>query len=452
MPDPRNTGRSATPGHGEVAAASAARNRLDQSHRLWHQALESYGRVDDFCLAVNGLLPSLRSVTWLLQKALRHHDEFMAWYAERQQKMSRDAVMRWAVEARNHIEKEGDLELLSTARVSIAASWLAAPYDLFEVPPLISAKEIATALVPRRIPKRIRRDGILVVERRWISIQQPEYELLEACAHVYAVLDRTVAEAELEFVGRTSTPKSIHDLPATGSSCMVAGREERTARLNLQTGEFLSFERVKNEPPTPNELKRAEERYGAAFAAVGQPDNTFISRVQWHHDLGRAILERDGHHILVLFLFRSGNRLQSIVISPRDQQDKFALMEHIADDVIASAADEVIVSGEVWMAEAGEGEEMMFDRPGDRADRTEGFVTYGANRLDEGITFLSPFARRGNAIELQDAETVDGFPNPLRPVRRSWHPGESLRGRILSPSALDAKSEQRPFKTPPLPT
>ena len=105
----------------DKTSARPARRRLEQAHELWHRALDSYPQVDDFCLAVNNLLQTLRTVTWVLKKSLRHHDGFDAWYVARQREMSDDAVMRWAVEARNHIEKEGDLDLQSTARVSIVA-------------------------------------------------------------------------------------------------------------------------------------------------------------------------------------------------------------------------------------------------------------------------------------------------------------------------------------------
>ncbi len=118
-------------------AGSPARRRLEQAHDLWHRALDSYPDADDFCLAINNLLLTLRTVTWVLQKSLSHRAGFDEWYADRRREMSEDQLMKWAVEARNRIEKVGDLDLQSTARLSITASWLAAPYDDFEIPPLI---------------------------------------------------------------------------------------------------------------------------------------------------------------------------------------------------------------------------------------------------------------------------------------------------------------------------
>lgn len=160
----------------------AARRRLDQSHQLWHRALASYPEVDAFCLEVNSLIPALRSVTWLLQKDLKHRDGFEAWYVERQDAMRADPVLRWLVDARNRIEKQGDLELRSTARVSVIASWLPAPYDDFDMPPLLPPAAIAFILAARGIPDEIRDEGILKVERRWVSGGLPDLELLDGCA------------------------------------------------------------------------------------------------------------------------------------------------------------------------------------------------------------------------------------------------------------------------------
>ena len=188
--------------------------------------------------------------------------------------MSDDPLMKWAVEARNHIEKEGDLDLQSTARVSIVASWLVAPYADFEIPPLIPPEAIAAALLPLDIPDRIRRDGVFTVERRWVTASLPERELLEACAHVYQVLEVVVSEAESTFEDGIREHPPGDNRPRR-LDCMVAGRDARTARLHLQTGEFLAHERLEQDPPTPEEIAKAAARYGPAFAAIRKPEDYF---------------------------------------------------------------------------------------------------------------------------------------------------------------------------------
>jgi hypothetical protein len=44
-----------------------AHRRLEEAHRLWHRAAESYDDPDEFRTNLNALLQALRSVTFVLQ-------------------------------------------------------------------------------------------------------------------------------------------------------------------------------------------------------------------------------------------------------------------------------------------------------------------------------------------------------------------------------------------------
>jgi hypothetical protein len=85
------------------------------------------------------------------------------------------------VDARNRIEKEGDLETHSYVRAEIVAPYLdvgpriEVPASLFQNP----------AALLRTIPtgalgKHVRRNGALRLERRWVENTLPDYELLDA--------------------------------------------------------------------------------------------------------------------------------------------------------------------------------------------------------------------------------------------------------------------------------
>jgi hypothetical protein len=397
---------------------SAAGRRLEQAHRLWHRALESYPSVDDFCLAVNNLLQTLRTVTFVLQKSFKHRAGFDAWYADWQRQMNGDGVMRWAVEARNHIEKEGDLDLRSTARVSILASWLDAPYEEFDIPPLIPPQAIAIAMAPRNIPDKIRREGVFTVERRWVTASLADHELLEACAHVYDVLKSVVSDAEETFgdaAVRAQPSRPQHERLV----CMVAGRDARTARLHLQTGDLLVHTRARL-PLDPDDKERAAQHYGPALDTIPKPGNSLESRVRWYHQIGRVILETDGHCTMVAFVYREGRLVARTVLEPEDQQDKYLLMEHLANEVVRLGADEVILSAEVWMAKEREGEPRGLVRAGDRDDRIEGFTTNGVNRAGQAIMLITPFSKAGAKTVLGDINENRTYPNLMLPIRRAW--------------------------------
>lgn len=397
---------------------NATERRLEQAHQLWHRALESYPSVDDFCLAVNSLLQTLRTVTFVLQKSLKHRDGFDAWYAERQRAMNGDVVMKWAVEARNHIEKEGDLDLRSTARVSVVASWLEAPFEEFDVPPLIAPQAIAAAMAPRDIPDKIRREGVFTVERRWVAASLPDHELLEACAHVYDVLKVVVSEAEAAF-GDAEARLPLGSSQRERLECMIAGRDARTARLNLRTGDFLVYARGEH-AMDPDNKERAAQHYGPALDAIPKPGNSLESRVRWYHQIGRVILATDGHCTMVAFVYRDGRLVARTVLEPEDQQDKYVLVEHLADEVVRLGADEVILSTEVWMARARDGEPPGLVRAGDQDDRIEGFTTGGVNRAGEAIMLITRFSKAGSETVLGDINEDRTYPNLMLPIRRAW--------------------------------
>lgn len=406
---------------------SPPRRRLDQVHALWHRALDGYTSVDDFVVSINSLLQAERTVTWILQKWLRHRPWFGDWYPERQAAMSADPVMRWLVQARNHVEKEGDLDLHSSARVYVIDSWLAGSYLEVDVPPLISPAEIAQLLKPRDMPEHVRRDGIFRVERRWVARSMPEMELLDATAHGYAVLNSIITEAEaIEAGGTPAQTKNVVPIPL---DCMVADTDQRTASLNLRTDRLVTFDRDKLPPTSDEDLGRVKDRYGSAIESVGRPGDSLASRVSWHHELGRKFLEIDGYHHATMFIYRNGKQISANRLVFRDQQEKYLVMAAIARDVAAKDIDEVIVSGEMWFAEAlPDGHALDRVRPGDRNDRSEGFGTYGANRDDDFLTLLSSFERIDDRIVLQDPEASDIYPNALDPIRRVWEAQEKSRG------------------------
>ena len=93
-------------------------------HDHWHAALDKYMEPDGFRLELNALIQNLRNVTWLLQKQKAHLPGFSDWYPKWQAAVKPNPVMGWIVKARNRIVKEADLELLSTARLTMTFDWM----------------------------------------------------------------------------------------------------------------------------------------------------------------------------------------------------------------------------------------------------------------------------------------------------------------------------------------
>src|SRR5207245_98444 len=99
-----------------------------------------------------------------------------------------DQVMRWAVDARNTIEKRGDLETHSRLHVTVVANWLNTTEKEFDVCPFVSTERLISEIYTSSIPAEICEHGLLRAERRWVATSLPEYELLDAMSHVVGEL------------------------------------------------------------------------------------------------------------------------------------------------------------------------------------------------------------------------------------------------------------------------
>ena len=103
---------------------AAVDQRLDDLHRLWHQAEDAYFDPGAFRVAIQSAIQTMRSVTFILQKNKAIIPDFDRWYGEWQKTLGADPLMVWMRDARNTIEKAGDLDAHSFVRAEIVASYL----------------------------------------------------------------------------------------------------------------------------------------------------------------------------------------------------------------------------------------------------------------------------------------------------------------------------------------
>lgn len=301
----------------EPCPVARTHTRLDQSHVLWHEALDAYTDPDVFVTRLNALVQALRSVTFVLQKELRHTDGFENWYADWQRRMRSDPLMSWLVKARNAIEKQGDLDTHSIARAHVAGDWLPGPVAEMAVDPTDTASHIARRLLVGALPDRVRREGVLVVERRWTVEDLDDQELLDALAFCFGVLSAIVADAH-ERAGAPLERCELADAdhhaavlalqPRGRPPCMIASREARTSRRNLSDGAPVSVGIRSIKRPAASDLDAAAKRYGLSgddWIAVG---SDIVEYVRDLHRIGRQMLLVDGHHDTIVWLLRGASR------------------------------------------------------------------------------------------------------------------------------------------------
>jgi hypothetical protein len=376
--------------------------RLRQAHLAWHETFEAYPDADEFCRRLNAVIPALRSVTWMLQKEKHGDPDFDSWYEAQQREMNADPKLRWLVEARNHIEKKGDLEPHSTAHVTLVAGALESPTLKLEVPPLVGPEGVATlvrATLGDPLPERVKRDMTLRVERRWVLTELPDSEVMEALAHCYGRLALIVAEAharrgvEMQTFGG-ETHEGEHKRkphPAGKLPCMAVHAAARTVHWSLGDDMLLSVEET-NVPRGDTDSSR--ERYKHLIMPSIDETAGFLDRAEAFHSSGKQMLANDGYHVPIA-LFISDRKLEIASFVQEDQQSKDMMMEEVARLVDRYGATELIFSTEAWLARQLPPMEPHAILPArERRDRSEVFISYALSRDGDGKVFITPFHRR----------------------------------------------------------
>ncbi|MFQ5799296.1 MAG: hypothetical protein ACE5H0_11505 [Bacteroidota bacterium] len=397
----------------------AVHTRLEDISRLWVQAAESYFDADNFRANLNACIQSLRSVTWILQKKKSLIADFDVWYGEWQRRMKDDNILRWLVEARNQIEKEGDLETYSTVKVSVLANWNEPPHSEFKVSPFLSTEAIASNIQLRDVPKAVQQTGILSVERRWISSTLPSSELLDALAHASGFMTHLIKDAHDKLGIRTS----FGDIPQPTDGrlpMMVSLSRYRSVYIKLSTGEFLMPEtKFEEEPKGIREA--AKQRYDLPDFTRSNRSKppTLIEMAENFFEIGKKILKKDGHHNHIVILILPNGQASMLTLELKDRSEKYLGFFRVAEEVERTGAQALINIVESWIAplDPSNPNQTATDWP----NRLEVLTLSAISSQGEEYNLLARFEHRGEQIEIGPTQKAEGMGSSfLDPIRRVW--------------------------------
>jgi hypothetical protein len=188
---------------------------------LRNPSLESDG--DKYKRLLGRTIRSLREVTFVLQKEGKRHSWFDAWYAERQEYLRADPIMRTIVDMRNQAEKQGYLPIEFNHRYQIQFGATPRPSD--GARPFIGAEGaywVVDEGTPRQRDIAVRPGDEEVILFRSVmspTLQVPlrnpatgeEYKLpYQICLHAICILEEILHEATDVMVSkrmnRSNTP------------------------------------------------------------------------------------------------------------------------------------------------------------------------------------------------------------------------------------------------------
>jgi hypothetical protein len=419
----RRQGKPMTPA---ACPIPTTHGRLSEAHRLWHQALDAYSDPASFRTQLNATIQALRNVTFMLQAEKERITGFDEWYETWRVRAREDVMLRWLHDARTRVVKQGDLDTRSVAHVSVKLGWDSPPVKELDVAPSLTAAEIAAAEAAElNLPDEI--DGLLVVERRWVASDLPDHEVLDALASCYGELAHLVAEAH-ERCGQPmeineSDPDDMRGLRPERLGgrlpCMVASVKQRTATIELRTGDLVEVQRQET-TYDPVVGREAAERYGLLKLKVSDPTDPFA----WAEAFAphaRRVLLLDGYHMPILFLIMPGPEVSFSAIPNESRANRLLLWQEIADEVERTDATGLVTIGEVWT-----GTRFALDHDLSATDdpfRGEGLMITAASNDGRARATLIPFFRRLGRIFTRrpaEVELLADAPSFLDPVLKVW--------------------------------
>ncbi len=323
--------------------------RLRDLGHLLRSCSDTYFSPDLFRRNTNQFLQTSRTVTFLIQKSKSEIRDFEQWYSKRVvQPWQSDKLMTWARDARNVIEKEGDLELHSSLKVSVIATYDPAR-DL-----VVSTtdEELSHATIEKllkqaikRIPPLILEEAVLRVERQWVANSLPTHELTQALTYIYARLFEVCHELAVH-VGDSRLDESVSHPTKLDPTFSGAARTHYTKLGHTGYGRLKSISQRRDpgyRPPAgivalTNEFEK------------DSPPANLTQIVERFAKLAEFTFGHHGNHAPMLLLFNKNWAVIDVLsTSFSDQSDKYVFWRHVADRAMYLRAYGLIWISEVWL-------------------------------------------------------------------------------------------------------
>ena len=325
----------------------------DLSHSL-RQCAETYFDPELFRRSCNHFLMQSRTVNFLIQKNKASIPDFENWYgANVGQGWAKDQVMLWSKEARNVIEKEGDLETNSELHASLIFSY----DESLDVTVECGRDELVAfnihrllKLASQRLPQGVAADAVVRIRRRWVANSLPAHELLNAISYVYG-RQRTLC-VELAKHLATELPESIPELSAIDELRAHQDLRSRFVKLGEKNmRKFTSFSLGRDHSyVAPTWLHDVANRFDKQKLLT-----TFETRMDYHEAMAEGVFNQFGNHMGMLWMYGDGgSAVDACSIMAGDQASKYLLWREVADRVEYLRPVSIIWITEAWQRKVDE--------------------------------------------------------------------------------------------------
>lgn len=322
--------------------------RLRDLSQLLRNCGETYFSPDRFRQNTNQFLQTSRTITFIIQKNKATIPDFDAWYKVNVlQPWATDPIMTWAKDARNVIEKEGDLEMQSTLRATVLYSYISDADMILEV----TRNELLGANIDRllhvarlKLPPGVADAAVLKIQRRWVANTLPERELIYALTYAYAQVHQVCSSLAVHL-GSALDPAIPHPTVMDPSSNDVAkARFIKFGKPGIGRLENVRINADPNYEPPPA-LRRLTEELDAS------PKPASLAQVvAMHGKMAQITFEQHGNHVPMLALYnKHWNQIDFMSAAFTDQAEKYLFWRNVADRAFYLKAFAFVWTSESWL-------------------------------------------------------------------------------------------------------
>jgi hypothetical protein len=318
--------------------------RLKDLAQVLQNCHDTYFDPDLFRMQTNHFLQTSRTVTFIIQKNKAKIPDFDAWYRLNVlTPWAGDEVMTWAKDARNTIEKEGDLDMYSSLNLSLIFSY----FPENDIDLVCTREELVSGGVKKlmsfaqqKLPTGISDGAVIRIQRRWVTASLSTWELLRALTYVYKqVYGCCVALAK--HLGEDLRPGIVD--PQEMSISREGAQGTIYQKMSSTSTHSMSSSRVVVDREKVQNLEKLME----ITSELGEP-SSFEEMFELHRRMVEFTFAEFGNHAQMLFLFDERWRPCSFLSTAfADTADKYVFWRHVNEQVR-----DLNAAGLAWISEA----------------------------------------------------------------------------------------------------
>jgi hypothetical protein len=382
----------------------------------------TYMEPDLFRMNTNQFLQTSRTVTFIVQKNKASIPNFAQWYQSTViDPWRKDTVMIWARDARNSIEKEGDLELNSKLNLTLLFSYLSETdirIGCGRSELLVAGIKKLVRLAQKKLPTGVGDAAIVKIERRWVTASLASMELLQALTYIYARLYDMCLDLATKLSGVLAS-----NIPDASEFDSFRDRAQQIVYIKIANLRVHSLAFESSAVQRDDEVQPALRQKLTEIIATSPRDATFDGTCLFLARMAEMTFTHFGNHVPMLFLYdEHWVPIDMISTWFADQADKYIFWRRAADRVATQRAHGIGWISESWVRTLSTYPETAIRNLPITGERLHVLVADRAGTIREvAWSIIRETADAApTLLKLSDEEMDARVPNYLLPIRRVW--------------------------------